>query len=575
MKSVLEFKACVFVALTLGATFADPVLAGTAQPALSRFMTYANPIDLPYRYQHAKTPYREAADPTMILFKGRYWLFPSHSSGYFYSTDLLRWTFVKPTGYSYNTFAPTVMAMNGKLYLSASENAPKIWVTDDPMSGQWSTAAKISPGYNDPCLLLDDDGKVYMYEGLSATKSQRVLELDPKTFQPLREAEIPQDRDPANRGWEVVGDHNDKPDSPTYIEGAWVNKIGSKYYFQYAAPGTEYRSYADGLLVSDNPMGPFQYQTISPFSVKPTGFISGAGHSSTFQGTDGRWWHISTMSISVRHPFERRLGLYPTVMTDDGPVADTYLADYPHYIDGNRGLAGWMLLSRKKATTASSSLSGFEPDKAVDEDVRTWWSAQTGNPGEWFQIDLGAEKRIEAIQINFADQDSKGVGISQEVYKYVLELSVDGKTWTPAIDTTRGGRDAPHDYEVLDKPITARFVRLVNVHSPDGGKFSLYDLRVFGKGPGPRPNAVRSVVAVRDTADARKATFNWSARKGAEFYIVRFGAKPNAMNQAYQVYDGKTSVTVASLNVGVKYYVAVDAVNEAGITKSHSIKILQ
>jgi len=42
-------------------------------------------------------------------------------------------------------------------------------------------------------------------------------------------------------------------------------------------------------------MGPFTYQSTSPFSSKPTGFISGAGHSSTFQSADGRWWHASTI----------------------------------------------------------------------------------------------------------------------------------------------------------------------------------------------------------------------------------------------------------------------------------------
>jgi xylan 1,4-beta-xylosidase len=538
-------------------------------------MTYANPVDLPYRYQRSTTPYREAADPTVVFFKGRYWLFPSHSSGYFHSTDLLHWTFIQPKGYSVNTFAPTVMAMNGKLYIAVSENAPRLWVTDDPMSGQWSIAAKISPGYNDPCLFLDDDGKVYMYEGLSATQSQRVVELDPTTLQPLREAEIPQDRDKANRGWEVVGDHNEAEGQPTYIEGAWVNKVKGKYYFQYAAPGTEYKTYADGLLVADNPMGPFTYQSISPFSVKPTGFIAGAGHSSTFETPEGKWWHISTLTISKRHAFERRLGLYPTVFTQEGPVADTYLGDYPHYIDGDRGLTGWMLLSRKAVATASSTLGTFEAANAADEDVRTWWSAQTGNPGEWFELDLGAVKRIDALQINFADQDSAGVGISTEVYKYVLELSVDGKSWKAAVDTTLGGRDAPHDYQVLDKPAKARFVRLRNVHTPDGGKFSLYDLRVFGKGGVAVAQATQNVQGVRDKADARKATISWQKATGAQFYVVRFGAKPDAMNQNYQVYDGATSLAVASLNAGVKYYVTVDAINEAGITVNHKIAIIQ
>jgi len=41
---------------------------------------------------------------------------------------------------------------------------------------------------------------------------------------------------------------NEKP----WIEGAWMNKYNGKYYFQYAAPGAQYRSYCDGVCVSDS-----------------------------------------------------------------------------------------------------------------------------------------------------------------------------------------------------------------------------------------------------------------------------------------------------------------------------------
>ena len=112
----------------------------SAAPAGSRLRTWANPIDLPYRYQprpaynaNNYVPYREAADPTIVRFNGRYWMFVSHSKGYWHSADLLHWTFVAPTGLDVDTFAPTVVAMNGKLYFAASENVKTIWVTDDPM----------------------------------------------------------------------------------------------------------------------------------------------------------------------------------------------------------------------------------------------------------------------------------------------------------------------------------------------------------------------------------------------------------------------------------------------------------
>jgi beta-xylosidase len=62
-----------------------------------------------------------------------------------------------------------------------------------------------------------------------------------------------------------------------------MNKYNGKYYLQYASPGMEFKKYADGVNTSDSPAGPFKYETYSPFSDKPGGFIAGAGHSSTFK----------------------------------------------------------------------------------------------------------------------------------------------------------------------------------------------------------------------------------------------------------------------------------------------------
>jgi hypothetical protein len=319
-------------------------------------------------------------------------------------------------------------------------------------------------------------------------------------------------------------------------------------------------------------MGPFAYAPYSPFSLKPTGFATGAGHGSTFAGLDGRLWHIGTMTISVRHIFERRLGLFPTRFTKSGElVADTYLGDYPRYVDGDRGLTGWMLLSRKRAVTASSTAEGHEPEKAVDEEIRSWWSARSGAAGEWLEIDLGATKTIEAVQINFADEASTAMGRSRDVYKYRLELSSDRKRWTTAVDRSAAGTDSPHDYEVLPGPARARYVRLTNVHSPNGANFSIGDLRVFGNGGGARPAKVEGVTAQRDASDPRHVTVRWKPAARAEFYVVRIGALQGELTQNYQIYDQATVAEIRSLTAGVEYYVSVDAVNENGITTGTSV----
>ncbi|PWY98178.1 Arabinanase/levansucrase/invertase [Testicularia cyperi] len=543
------------------------------QTTQSRARTFANPIDLPYRFQpDSKAAWRECADPMVIYHKGEYWMFASHSLGYWHSTDLTSWSFTAASGYAVEKFAPTTVEIDGKLYLATSEGVNKIWTTDDVASGQWKVAADNLPwGYQDPALFLDDTNRLFYYDGLSPDGPLYAVELNRTSFQPLNVTQIKNNRDKTNRGWEVPGDNNQNVNDASYIEGSWMTKRNGKYYLEYSGPGTQYKSYANGMLTSNSPLGPWKYETYSPFAHKSTGFIAGAGHGATFLGPNSQYWHVGTMSISVLHWFERRLGLFPTHFTSNGEmVADTYLGDYPRYYDGDRSLTGWMVLSRKKKATSSSSQNS-SPSMAADEEVRTWWTAATGNAGEWLQIDLDATKTIQAFQVNFADQDAKTVNqitASNGVFKYVIETSNDGTTWSTAVAETSTGRDAPHAYHVLSSSVNARYVRITNKATiPNSAKFSLYDLRVFGNANVSLPAQVTSGTAKRSTTDGRKVTISWPAASGAQFYVVRLGPSSDLYTQNFQVYDGATSVDINTLNVGTSYSFTVDAINEAGITK--------
>lgn len=534
--------------------------------------TYCNPMDLDYRFSLEKPSRREAADPTMVVYHGEYWLFASKSGGYWESKDMHTWKHIFAEGYPVETYAPTVVEVGGKLYLSAF-NDPYLYTTDDPATGQWRKVAKI-PLFADPDLFLDKNHKLYAYAGCSNMAPLHVTELEAGgDFHELSQPAAIYAGDPAKHGWEVPGDTNQMTKERPWIEGSWMTRHGGKYYLQFAGPGTQYKTYGDGVLVSDSPTGPFAYADYNPVSFKPTGFIAGAGHSSTFQDLTGAYWHVSSMTISVRHMFERRLGLFPTWFTPDGQmVVDTYLGDYPHKLDrnGKDTFAGWFLLDLKKPVKASSSLARHEPELAVDEDIRTWWSAATGNPGEWLQVDMGAPKRINAVQINFADEGSDTLGAGKDAYRYVMEQSLDGRHWSKLVDRSENQRDAPDEYIELEKPALARYVRITNVHTPGNAKFSISGLRLFGSGLQSAPARVRGVHVERDPQDARKATISWQPAGGAEFYIVRFGVRPDRMFQNYQVYEG-TQLTIPSMNVGVGYSFTVDAVNDSGLSRGTDV----
>jgi len=287
----------------------------------------------------------------------------------------------------------------------------------------------------------------------------------------------------------------------------------------------------------------------------------------------GNYWHISSMIVGVRADFERRLGLFPAGFTADGQLfCDTYLGDYPQYppgtkIDPEHPTPGWMLLSYHKAAEASSTLDQHPVEYAFDENIHQWWSAKTGDKGEWLKVDLGKPCRIEAIQTNFMDQDAQAFGmLNGDAYQYIIEVSDDGTNWTTCVDKSQNLVDSPHDYVQLSAPVTARYVRLTNVHCPAGAKLSISGFRIFGNGMGTPPNPVEGVKASRSSADPRLATVSWSPVKDADFYIVRYGIAADKLFSNYQIYQG-TEMTLNTLNRGVPYAVAVDAVNDSGVTK--------
>lgn len=546
-----------------------------------RPMTFCNPLNLDYRFQLETPSRREAADPTMVRFNGEFWLFASKSGGYWHSLDMVHWTFIEPSGLPLEDYAPTVVVIGKKMFYTAFRTHA-LFSADNPLKGVWTREAPLAD-FPDPDLFLDDDGRLYMYFGCSYNGSISAAELDPaQNFKIVRGPETCFAGDSTNHGWEVAGEQNSgAPNgarSGPWIEGAWMNKHGGRYYLQYAAPGAQYKTYADGVYTATNPMGPFTYSPYSPFSHKPTGFIGSAGHSSTLEDARGNFWHATTMSIGVRHKFERRLGIFPTGFLPDGQmVCNTYLGDYPQFAPGVRAdpardnSPGWMLLSYAKDANASSTLKKYPVKNAFDEDVRTWWSAATGNPGEWLRVDLGKTCAVEAVQINFADQGAKQLGrLRGDGYGYYVEASVDGKMWQTCVDHRRDFRDAPHDYTQLDAPLKTRYLRLVNVHMPVGANFSVSDFRVFGHAPDDLPSPARDVVADRDKKDPRQLRVTWSPARGTEFYIVRFGIAPDRLFESYQVY-GCENCEINSLNVGTPYYVAVDTVNGSGISRGEPI----
>lgn len=534
---------------------------------------YCNPMNLSYRFCLDKPSRREAADPTMVLFKDTYYLFASKSGGYFVSNDLYNWKLVTTPILPFENYAPTAVVIGDWIYFLASESNT-IFRSNDPANGKWEVYNDAFPiKATDPDLFLDTDGRVYYYYGCSNVNPIMAVELDLNNkLNPIGKSKPVIYGKPQEHGWERPGDYNDKPESP-WIEGAWMNKYNGKYYLQYAGPGTEYKSYGDGVYVSDSPLGPFTYAANNPFASKPEGFAAGAGHGSTFQDKYGNWWHIGTMTISVKHMFERRLGLFPVNFDKDGNLySTTEFGDYPlmlpnrKYKDVKELNPGWAILNYQKAAEASSSAKEYPVTNAFDENIRTYWSAQTGNKNEWLSVDLGDVCTINAIQVNFAENNTDLYGREGILpHQYLVEYSTDKQKWETLIDKTANDKDQTHPFEVMQKPVKARYVKITN-HRVPGGTFAISDMRIFGKGTNGQPGKVASFNALIDAKDARNIILSWDKQKDATGYNVKYGVAKDKLYHCYQV-NNDNKVTIRSLDKGKSYWFQVDAFGENGVTE--------
>lgn len=552
--------------------------------------TYCNPINIDYGY----TPipnfstwgrHRATADPVIVNYKGDYYLFSTNQWGYWWSKDMSNWNFVskrflRPWHHVYDELcAPAVGIIGDTMVVMGSTYSTNftIWMSTNPKANDWKPLVdSFSIGGWDPAFFTDDDGRFYMYNGSSNRWPLYGVELDRKTFQPIGTRKELYFLESWRYGWHRFGENMDDTFLDGFIEGAWMTKHKGKYYFQYAAPGTEFSGYADGVAVGNGPLDFFQNQS-DPLSIKAGGFSRGAGHGATFQDNQQKYWHVSTQVVAVKNNFERRLGIWPAGFDKDGVMyTNTAFGDYPHYLPGDTfdhlksRFTGWMLLNYKKPALVSSTYGNYAANNAVDESIKTYWSAATANKGEWIQTDLGNISAVHAVQINYADQDATFLGkTTDQFHQYKLYYSTDGIKWNLLVDKADNKTDVPHDYIELPKPVPARYIKLENIHVPSG-KFAISGLRVFGSGNGAKPDAVKEFVVLRTEKDKRSAWLKWSPVDNAYAYNIYLGNYPDKLYTCIMVHDAN-DYYYKGMDLKKTYYYRIEAINENGVSVSSKI----
>jgi hypothetical protein len=553
-----------------------PYATAQLEPDSPKASTFCNPLNLDYTYKITESDkdisYRSGADPAVVGFRSGYYMFVTRSLGYWYSKNLTQWRFITPERwYFQGENAPAAHNYRDELlYVTGDPSGTmSLLYTDDPQKGDWQAVPALLRGLQDPDFFIDDDGRAFMFWGSSNRLPIRGEELDPQhRFLPKAPPVELFNREEAKHGWERFGENHDDPKLSGFIEGAWLTKHDGTYYMQYAAPGTEWDTYGDGVYTAKSPLGPYTYAANNPISYKPGGFINGAGHGSTVEGPGGQYWHFSTMAIAVNYKYERRIGMFPTFFDRDGVMySDSSFGDYPHYAPGTPekkgAFTGWMLLSYKKPVTASSHLGDFTPDRVTDEQVKTFWVAQDNGPGQWLEIDLETVGTLRAFQIDYHDYRSDLYGRPKGLYEqYVVESSLDRKKWTILDDRSKVKIDTPNDYVELPRAAEGRYVRFRSLYVPTP-YLAVSEFRVFGNVAGGRPAAVTGVTVARED-DRRNALVTWRMQPGSQGYNVRWGIAPDKLYSSWMVY-GRNSVSIRSLNVDQKYYFAVEAFDVHGV----------
>ena len=201
-------------------------------------MILCNPMPIAYKYQHplhGKFAYREAADPTIVRFKGKYFLFTSKCGGFYWSENLNEWRFHEDRTLDIHGYAPDVSVDGEYMYFCASAYLSKcrIWRSKDPFKGFEVVSRPFA--FWDPHILFDEK-RAYLFWGCSSKQPIFGIELDKKTMTPVGDKVPIVSGDPERHGIDdksvYAGEKRSLwqryialfTGSGTFIEGAYVRR---------------------------------------------------------------------------------------------------------------------------------------------------------------------------------------------------------------------------------------------------------------------------------------------------------------------------------------------------------------
>lgn len=446
--------------------------------------------------------YRSISDPSVVYHDGKWIMYPSYAMAYL-SEDFIHWKHID-IGVPELDYSPAVVEFRGKWYLTG-HGRPEFFCSDSP-TGPFIRCGTLTDIHGNPvsaadgCFLADGD-RLYFYWHSSLPMDASMdmeyycgsvgVEMDPdKPWQMLTEPVVINSFDPS-KDWQCLGEHNQNR-RVGWIEGQWAFKIGSRYYLLYSACGTEFGSYANGVIYSEEgPLSGFVPQKRhDPLSLKKTGLVRGAGHGSIAPGPNNSLWLFYTNIFCFNHMYERRISMDPLGIDENGELFCPALTETPQYAPGVLehpelgNDAGLLPLTFLQRPTASSWIEGREPIYASDDSVLTWWQHAPEDPAPQITFPLGSATcyHVHSLRLIWRDIGMECLdGICPGPIQYVAEYATDPEhtQWQTLVDASNNELDLCIDYRQFE-PVKAYAIRLRILGAPTGITPGLVSLTAFG-----------------------------------------------------------------------------------------------
>jgi hypothetical protein len=133
-------------------------------------------------------------------------------------------------------------------------------------------------------------------------------------------------------------------------------------------------------------------------------------------------------------------------------------------------------LALNHPVTASSEAPGHGAKLANDGSTSTGWQAADNLPGAWWQIDMENINSIDSVETTFGDAAN---------YRYKIEASPDGNTWTVLADQTQTTNASQVRTDACAKNEHNRYLRLTITGLPAQQAALVEEINILGK-PSPQ-----------------------------------------------------------------------------------------